>query len=170
MGYSPPNKPTKVGTLTNWSSVTGGLSFSFGIKTDGTLWAWGSNEAGRLADGTLISRSSPVQVGALTNWAKIDLKAYHVLAVKTDGTLWSWGDNNVGQLGDGTITNRSSPVQIGAGTGIPLPSLSACLNYFDAYSSEWLPANLIQAQRDLFGSHTFERIDGPGNFHNEWKA
>ena len=61
-------------------------------------------------------------------------------------------------------------VQIGAQQGIPLPSLSACLSYFDAYRSEWLPANLTQAQRDFFGAHTYERTDKEGTFHTEWNA
>ena len=61
-------------------------------------------------------------------------------------------------------------VQIGAKEAIPVPSLSACLSYFDAYRSEWLPANLIQAQRDFFGAHTYERIDKEGIFHTEWNA
>ncbi len=46
--------------------------------------------------------------------------------------------------------------------------LSASLNYFDAYCSAQLPANLIQAQRDFFGAHTYERIDKPGSFHTNW--
>ena len=61
-------------------------------------------------------------------------------------------------------------VQIGVQQGIPLPSLSACLHYFDTYRSEWLPANLTQAQRDFFGAHTYERIDKEGIFHTEWNA
>ena len=63
-----------------------------------------------------------------------------------------------------------SIVQTGVKLGIPLPSFSACLNYFDAYRSEWLPANLIQAQRDFFGAHTYERIDKDGIFHTQWNA
>jgi 6-phosphogluconate dehydrogenase len=43
------------------------------------------------------------------------------------------------------------------------------LGYLDAYSSAWQPANLIQAQRDYFGSHTYERIDAKGTFHTEWE-
>ena len=43
------------------------------------------------------------------------------------------------------------------------------LGYFDAYRSAWLPANLIQAQRDYFGAHTYERIDSKGTFHMEWE-
>lgn len=53
--------------------------------------------------------------------------------------------------------------------GIPTPAASASLNYFDSYRRATLPANLIQAQRDYFGSHTFERIDKEGAFHREWK-
>ncbi|MFN8453836.1 MAG: NADP-dependent phosphogluconate dehydrogenase [Anaerolineae bacterium] len=52
--------------------------------------------------------------------------------------------------------------------GIPMPAMSASLAYFDAYRSARLPANLIQAQRDYFGAHTFERTDKPGVFHADW--
>ncbi len=56
-----------------------------------------------------------------------------------------------------------------ARAGIPVPAMAASLAYFDAYRSEWLPANLIQAQRDVFGAHTYERIDDRrGAFHTEW--
>lgn len=54
--------------------------------------------------------------------------------------------------------------------GIPVPGLSASLAYFDGYRSAWLPANLIQAQRDYFGAHTYERVDRPGVFHTQWAA
>ncbi len=50
-----------------------------------------------------------------------------------------------------------------------MPAMSASLAYYDAYRSERLPANLIQAQRDFFGAHTFERIDKPGTFHADWE-
>jgi 6-phosphogluconate dehydrogenase len=53
--------------------------------------------------------------------------------------------------------------------GIPVQGFSASLAYFDSYRSGWLPANLIQAQRDFFGSHTYERIDEKGTFHTQWK-
>ena len=53
--------------------------------------------------------------------------------------------------------------------GIPMPAMSASLAYYDSYRSERLPANLIQAQRDFFGAHTFERIDKPGIFHADWE-
>ncbi len=52
--------------------------------------------------------------------------------------------------------------------GIPVPAFSTALAYFDGYRSERLPANLLQAQRDYFGAHTYERVDKPGMFHTEW--
>jgi 6-phosphogluconate dehydrogenase len=54
-------------------------------------------------------------------------------------------------------------------SGVPVPALMASLSYFDAYRSGWLPANLIQAQRDYFGAHTYERTDAKGTFHTNWE-
>jgi 6-phosphogluconate dehydrogenase len=54
--------------------------------------------------------------------------------------------------------------------GIPVPAMSASLAYYDSYRTATLPANLIQAQRDYFGAHGFERLDRPGHFHREWQA
>jgi 6-phosphogluconate dehydrogenase len=55
-----------------------------------------------------------------------------------------------------------------AQSGVPVPGLMVSLNYLDAYRSAWLPANLIQAQRDYFGAHTYERTDAKGTFHTDW--
>ena len=53
--------------------------------------------------------------------------------------------------------------------GIPVPTLGTALSFFDGYRSEKLPANLLQAQRDFFGAHTYERVDNPGHFvHTNW--
>lgn len=52
--------------------------------------------------------------------------------------------------------------------GIPVPAFSSALAYYDSYRSERLPANLLQAQRDYFGAHTFERVDQEGTFHFQW--
>ena len=56
-----------------------------------------------------------------------------------------------------------------AESGVPVPGLMVSLGYFDAYRSSWLPANLVQAQRDYFGAHTYERTDAKGAFHTEWE-
>jgi 6-phosphogluconate dehydrogenase len=52
--------------------------------------------------------------------------------------------------------------------GIPTPGLASALSYYDSYRSATLPANLLQAQRDYFGAHTYKRIDKEGTFHTEW--
>jgi 6-phosphogluconate dehydrogenase len=56
--------------------------------------------------------------------------------------------------------------------GIPLPAMSSALAYYDGYRGAWLPANLLQAQRDYFGAHRYERVDRPRGqfFHTEWTA
>ncbi len=59
-------------------------------------------------------------------------------------------------------------VQTAVGLGIPVPALSTSLAYYDAYRSERLPANLVQAQRDYFGAHTYRRVDRDGTFHTQW--
>lgn len=59
-------------------------------------------------------------------------------------------------------------VALGAFSGIPLPAMSASLSYYDAYRTERLPQNLIQAQRDFFGAHGYERMDKEGMFHTRW--
>lgn len=57
----------------------------------------------------------------------------------------------------------------GVRLGIPVGGLMASLNYFDAYTTGRLPSNLLQAQRDMFGAHTYARVDEPGVFHTQWK-
>jgi len=61
-------------------------------------------------------------------------------------------------------------IQIGVEAGIPIPGLMNALSYFDGLKSGWLPANLVQAQRDYFGAHTYERIDRSGKFHTHWES
>jgi 6-phosphogluconate dehydrogenase len=52
--------------------------------------------------------------------------------------------------------------------GLPVPGFSAALSYYDGYRRDRLPANLLQAQRDYFGAHTYQRADREGTFHTEW--
>jgi 6-phosphogluconate dehydrogenase len=61
-------------------------------------------------------------------------------------------------------------VGIAVEMGIPAPGLMMALSYYDALRSGWLPANLIQAQRDYFGAHTYERLDAEGTYHTKWEA
>ena len=70
------------------------------------------------------------------------------------------------------IAARTTRIELSTGVlnGIPLPAMSSALAYFDGYRSARLPANLLQAQRDYFGAHTYERVDRPRGefFHTNW--
>lgn len=83
-----------------------------GLATDGTVWGWGGNEFGGLADGTAVNRVKPVAAKGMTGVASIAAGVRQTFAVKQDSTVWAWGSNNFGQLGDGTTTNQLLPVQI----------------------------------------------------------
>jgi len=66
-------------------------------------------------------------------------------------------------------TNTRTVVAQAAQAGIPVGAIMAALSYFDAYRTERMPTNLVQAQRDYFGAHTYQRIDMPGTFHTVWE-
>jgi len=70
------------------------------------------------------------------------------------------------------LTNAQSSIrsviQTAVTLGIPIAAMSSSLSYFDSYRRAWLPTNLIQAQRDYFGAHTYERTDRKGIFHTQW--
>ena len=100
----------------SWTSVTAGSDHTVGLKSDGSLWAWGSNDYGQLGvEAVPIHQGTafPVQIGTDSNWTVVAAGSYHTVALKSDGSLWVWGYNGFAQLGDGTTTDRSSPVRIG---------------------------------------------------------
>ena len=110
------SSPIQIGTLTNWSDISAGNSYTIAIKNDGTLWGWGVNLSKELGLGDTINRSSPVQIGTLTNWSKLFAGVSHTIATKSDNSLWVWGSPVSGQLGRGvgnSTTSLSSPIQIG---------------------------------------------------------
>jgi alpha-tubulin suppressor-like RCC1 family protein len=112
--YSSPIQTVAGGS--NWKYVSAGGYSILAIKTDGTLWGWGGNAYGQLADNTVIPKSSPIQtITGGTNWSKVAVGNARSAAIKTDGTLWTWGYNYNGALGTNDTTNRSSPVQTIAG-------------------------------------------------------
>jgi alpha-tubulin suppressor-like RCC1 family protein len=81
-------------------AVNGGHTVA--IKTDGTLWAWGSNYYGQLGLGTTEDQSAPVKVNNDTDWKRVSAGKLHTFAWKADGSLWGWGANLNGQLGNGS--------------------------------------------------------------------
>jgi len=114
------NRSTPVTTFaggTDWKQVSAGGIHVAAIKTDGTLWTWGSNISGQLGDGQLTFRSTPVTTFAGgTDWKQVKSGDIHTCAIKTNGTLWIWGNGTNGRLGNGIITgNISTPITTFAG-------------------------------------------------------
>jgi alpha-tubulin suppressor-like RCC1 family protein len=106
--------PVQVGTATDWSDIAaaGGL-FTCATRVSGTLWCWGANFYGQLANGTrtfVDANPVPAQVGADTNWVEVTGGYGHACGVRSDATVWCWGHDVYGQLGDGV--NRYAPTRI----------------------------------------------------------
>ena len=114
------SSPVQVGTETTWSTAYYGVSStcaggSYAVKTDGTLWAWGSSNA-NLGLNNNTSYSSPAQIPG-TTWKSVHGQPdaagnRHQYATRTDGTLWAWGSGTYGALAQGNTTNYNSPKQI----------------------------------------------------------
>jgi 6-phosphogluconate dehydrogenase len=77
-------------------------------------------------------------------------------------------DFHLGKLVDDHLADLRDFVQVASGLCLPVPAFMASLGYIDSLRSTHLPANLIQAQRDYFGAHTYERVDQRGVFHTQW--
>jgi alpha-tubulin suppressor-like RCC1 family protein len=102
---------------TNWKQVSCGSLFTAAVKTDGTLWTWGSGTDGKLGiNAASTNRTTPVTTFAGgNNWKQVSCIDFHISAIKTDGSLWVWGANGSGQLGTNDAITRSTPVTTFAG-------------------------------------------------------
>ena len=111
------SSPVQIGTNTNWKAGGGGREFSFAVRTNGTLWAWGTPAYGAQGQNDLVSRSSPTQIPG-TTWDNAWGYYESMLAIKTDGTLWGWGRAAGGELGLNQSPGNeiSSPTQVGTDT------------------------------------------------------
>jgi alpha-tubulin suppressor-like RCC1 family protein len=108
--------PIQVAGLNNVTKVSAGGAHVLALKSDGTVWAWGSGQYGQVGNGTSGAGNDvtlPVQVSGLTGVSSISAGRWsHSLAVKSDGTVWTWGANSYGQLGNGSVSDSSVPVQV----------------------------------------------------------
>jgi len=112
--------PVQVTGLSDVAAIAAGNAHTVALKSDGSVWAWGSNSFGQLGDDARTEWnegiSSPVQVAGLSDVTAIAAGFAHTVALKSDGSVWAWGRNGVGQLGDGSTTGAdegtSSPVQV----------------------------------------------------------
>ena len=112
------SSPVQVGTDTDWNIVNVNKQGTFNnvshvIKTDNTLWVWGTSYYGQLGLGpSPTSYSSPVQLPG--EWSTTSLGMDHVGGIKIDGTLWTWGNGDFGKTGHNNVgTTYSSPRQVG---------------------------------------------------------
>ena len=116
------NSPVPVLGLTGIINVSAGgdqlEAHSMALKSDGTVWCWGSNLYGGLGNGTTNSSNVPVQALTLANVSAIAAGGWHSVALKTDSTVWTWGWNTDGQLGDGTTTDKTIGTVVTGLTGV----------------------------------------------------
>jgi alpha-tubulin suppressor-like RCC1 family protein len=95
----------------DWRQVSTNYDHAAAIKTDGTLWLWGTANGGQLGNGNFTFMSTPITTFAGgTNWKQVSIGRFHTTAIKTDGTLWTWGDGNNGSLGNSDTIITSTPV------------------------------------------------------------
>ena len=101
---------------TNWKQVSAGNFHTSAIKTDGTLWGWGSGNDGVLGTNNTFTRSTPVTTFAGgNNWKQVGAGNQYTTAIKTDGTLWTWGYGTYGRLGTNSTVRSLTPVTTFAG-------------------------------------------------------
>ena len=107
----------QVAAGSTWSAISSdGAGHVLGIKPNGTLWGWGSNQHGQLGTGNFTDRLVPTQAGTVTTWKSVAAGGDRSYAIRTDGTLWAWGENSNAGLGIGTTGNKSTPTKIGTST------------------------------------------------------
>lgn len=93
---------------------------SFAVRSDGTVWGWGSNSHGQLGSGGKDREyvEKPIPVAGIDAVEAVSAGVFHALALRTDRSVWSWGQNWYGQLGDGTTAQRSEPAMVSGMTDV----------------------------------------------------
>ncbi|MBY9084659.1 hypothetical protein KIH86_10500 [Paenibacillus sp. HN-1] len=89
-----------------------GSGHNLALKSDGTVWSWGTNSSGQLGNGTTTNTTVPAAISTLSGVTAIAAGSSHSLALKSDGSVWAWGYGGSGQLGDGSLTVRTTPVAV----------------------------------------------------------
>lgn len=139
------NVPVQVSNISGATAIAAGEYYSLARKTDGTVWAWGTNGYGELGNGATTDSDTPVQVSGLTNVVALAAGYASTAAVKTDGTVWTWGWNANGELGNGTTTNSTVPIQSQmASARAPTPGTGSSTTY--TYNGDGLEAANQTAQ------------------------
>lgn len=99
----------------NWKMIRQGFFHTLAIKNDGTLWSWGSNDTGKLGNGTMTDHYIPTQIGTDNDWVMIAVGGWHSIALKSNGTLWGWGNTRTKALGyfhSNLPQDQTTPIQL----------------------------------------------------------
>ena len=111
------DRPVHTVAGSDWVEVEAGFVASYGLKRDGSLWAWGLNDFSQLGIGSWIDSPKPVQVGTATNWVKIRAGLVSVAGIQSDGSLWIWGGSpKLGNTAPRSPQNLLVPTRITADT------------------------------------------------------
>jgi alpha-tubulin suppressor-like RCC1 family protein len=105
-------KPQRVGTRSDWDSVTTGGWHTCALTTGGAAYCWGHNAFGEVGDGTVADRSRPTLVSGGASWLQLSAAWAQTCGVTQTGRMLCWGFNRQGQLGNGTTTNTARPVPV----------------------------------------------------------
>ncbi|MEO6069944.1 MAG: T9SS type A sorting domain-containing protein, partial [Chitinophagaceae bacterium] len=168
--------PTRLGTDNDWISIQNGNYFTNALKSDGTLWAWGTNYLGQLGDGTKSDKNVPILITTENYVVYIAAAstAYHSAIIKSNRTkICLTGSNNYGELGDGTNINRLNYYCIDAGSILPLRLLSfsatktsAQVNRLDWNTSTETPHSVFTITRSDNGNSFYDLGKVPGKGAN----
>ncbi|MCB9335785.1 MAG: T9SS type A sorting domain-containing protein [Flavobacteriales bacterium] len=114
--------PEQIGTQTNWAKIDAGNSHMLAIKLDESVWGWGYNYDGELAQGNnTFMITSPVQLSSLSNIKYISSGGYCGMSIDNNGELKTWGYNDGGLLGTGNFNNSNLPILINCPAPVVLP-------------------------------------------------
>ena len=112
--------PTQIGNDTDWIKFSSAGNNTYAIKSNGTLWGWGSNNRSNqseLGTGDVLPHYTPFQIGTDSDWREVESRGNFALALKNNNSLWGWGNNFVGALGIGLeSTQITVPTQTGNNT------------------------------------------------------
>ena len=108
--------PTRVGSESDWATVSAGTEHSLAIKTDGSLWAWGRNDDGRLGDATTIERDSPVRIGSDFDWVAASAGGTRSVALKAEAPCGP-GDTMPTAAREPALQARGFRPRLGCGRG-----------------------------------------------------
>ncbi|GAA4771270.1 MULTISPECIES: T9SS type A sorting domain-containing protein [Flavobacterium] len=112
-----------------WANVKTTQNNFVGVKSDGTLWAWGDNTLGQISQPSYSSSNTPMQVSGTNYSSNIGINIYSFLVLKSDGSLYGCGQNHVGQLGDNTTVQKNTITAISCPATLSTVDLGSDLNF-----------------------------------------